>query len=128
MAPKAIPEIDVWKANVAIAVGLLALHLFTKSHYAGYLYAAFGLIALLFVIPYLSRFIAWAWFKLAEVLGFINTRILLTVIFFVFLMPVALLYRLRNKNLLNRRNGKQLNTLFKDRSHQYDAADLENVW
>ena len=128
MAPKAIPELDVWKANVAIAAGLLGLHLFTKNHFAGWLYGAFGIIALLFVVPYLSRLIAWAWFKLAEVLGFINTRILLTAIFFIFLMPVAFLYRLRNKNMLDRRNGKQLKTLFKDRSHQYVADDLDNVW
>ena len=128
MAPKAIPELDVWKANVAIAAGLLGLHLFTKNHFAGWLYGAFGLIALLFVVPYVSRRITWAWVKLAEILGFINTRILLTAIFFVFLMPVAFLYRLRNKNMLDRRNGKQLKTLFKDRSHQYIPDDLDNVW
>ena len=128
MAPKAIPELDVWKANVAIAAGLLGLHLFTKNHWSGWLYGAFGVVALLFFIPLLSRFIAWAWFRMAEVLGFINTRIILTIIFYVFLMPIAFLYRIRNRNMLDRNNGKQMATLFKTRSHQYAPGDLDNVW
>ena len=128
MAPKAIPELDVWKANVAIAAGLLGLHLFTENHWSGWLHGAFGGVALLFFIPFLSRLIAWAWFKLAEILGFINTRIILTIIFFVFLMPIAFLYRLRNRNMLDRNNGKKMTTLFKTRSHQYVPGDLDNVW
>jgi hypothetical protein len=44
--------------------------------------------------PGALRYLHQAWMKIGEVLGWINTRILLTLVFFVILTPIALARRL----------------------------------
>jgi hypothetical protein len=46
-------------------------------------------------IPYIL------WMKLGDILGFIMTRLILTIIFFLVLTPTALILKLINKDLLN---------------------------
>lgn len=70
--------------------------------------------------------ISWVWMKIAHILGYINSKILLSVVFFVFLLPVATLYRLSKKNLLQLRRGQ--GSYYHTRDHQYTAKDLENTW
>ena len=70
--------------------------------------------------------ILWIWNKIALVLGWINTRILLAVVFYLFLYPVALLYRLSASNPLRLRNRDA--SVFDTRNHTYTKADLENIW
>ncbi|AQG78197.1 SxtJ family membrane protein [Spirosoma montaniterrae] len=128
MLPKELSELNVWKANTAIMVGLLALHIFTESHYPIWLYAAFGIGMCILFLPHVSRWIAIGWYKLARGLGYVNSKLLLSLLFFVFLLPLALLYRLLRRNALALTNGPQLPTLYKERNHRYRAEDLENTW
>ena len=43
------------------------------------------------------------WMKIGEVLGWINTRIILGLVFFVIFAPVALLFKLLGKDMLRQR-------------------------
>ena len=45
------------------------------------------------------------WWKLVHVLGYINARIVLTVLFTVLLVPVSLVWRLAGKDPLGRRRA-----------------------
>jgi hypothetical protein len=47
-----------------------------------------------------------AWWKLAAILGFINARILLTLMFTLVLTPVSAVWRLTGKDPLARRRGQ----------------------
>lgn len=76
---------------------------------------------------YLSGKITWAWMKLAEVMGFISSRILLTIVFFVFLFPIAMLSRLFNKDKLQLKK-KASGSYYIERNHEFVAKDMENVW
>ncbi|MFT4739234.1 MAG: hypothetical protein ACI83B_000264 [Sediminicola sp.] len=78
------------------------------------------------LIPAFAKFVDWLWMKLALILGWINTRILLSVIFYVFLFPIALVSRLFSKDPLMLK--KQDRTAFIERNHQYKKEDLENPW
>jgi hypothetical protein len=40
------------------------------------------------------------WFLLGHVMGYINTRIILAVVFFIFITPLALFFRLTGRDLL----------------------------
>jgi hypothetical protein len=44
-----------------------------------------------------------AWMALAEVLGFVSTRVILGIVFFVLMTPLGLLARLRGRDTLGRR-------------------------
>ncbi len=47
------------------------------------------------------RFLSSLWKKFAELLGWINTRILLTIIYFLIITPLALVFRLSGKQFLD---------------------------
>lgn len=70
--------------------------------------------------------IHWAWYKLAEMMGFVMSKVLLTLVFFVFLAPIAALYRLFNKDSLQLK--KKTDSYWVERQQIYKKKDLENVW
>lgn len=124
---KRVSELDMYKANLAISTGFLALYfLFGRQEWL--LYVALGVGALTLLLPALARWVSFGWFKLAEGLGYINSRILLSLVFFAFLFPIALLYRLSNRNPLALRHGRRATSLFTERNHTYSAKDLDNIW
>lgn len=84
-----------------------------------------GVASILF--PFAAKWIEWAWLKLALGLGWVNSRILLTVIYFVFLLPIAWLSRLFTKDPLQLQR-KKYSSLYHSRDHQYKKEDLENIW
>ena len=68
----------------------------------------FGLIAALFlafsiVWPKALTPIEWAWLKLAMVLNYVMTRVLLTLVFFLAVTPIGLIFKLLRKDLLGKR-------------------------
>lgn len=125
--PKRISELDMYKANLAIATGFLALY-FIFGRRDWLLIIALTVGALTLLIPALARWISFGWFKLAEGLGYVNSRILLSLVFFVFLLPVALLYRLANRNPLSLRNSRQTDSMFVERNHVFSPKDMDNIW
>jgi hypothetical protein len=86
---------------------------------------AVGFFALL--IPPFARAVEWAWLKLALGLGWINSRIILTIVYFVFLMPLALIARLFTNDPLMLKK-KDTSTVYVTRDHKYTKEDLENIW
>jgi hypothetical protein len=121
-------ETDVLKANLAIATGFLAIYLFTKQQYSWMLYVAVTIGAVALLIPALSRWVAWVWFKLAEGLGWFNSRVILSLVFFIFLFPFAFLFRLFNKTGNWFKAGKTAKSVYQERNHLYSAKDLEDSW
>jgi hypothetical protein len=76
----------------------------------------------------LSAKITWFWLKIAQILGNINGKILLSLIFFVFLTPIAFLMKLLSKNASFMLDKSKVSSLFTERNHTYVAKDLENIW
>ncbi len=77
-------------------------------------------------IPSIAKWIDYAWYKLAEGMGYVMSRVLLSLVFFLFLFPIAFLYRLTKNDTLQLKRKKD--TYWTDRSHEYTAKDLENIW
>lgn len=116
---------DKVKAQLVIVTGLVVLYFVFKSPWWLYAAAAVGVLSL--AIPVVGDLIVKAWFKLAEVLGNINGKIILSVLFFVFLWPIALLYRLMSKNPLAIKRTAE-SSFYTERNHQYTKDDLEQTW
>ncbi|MFN8285505.1 MAG: SxtJ family membrane protein [Chitinophagales bacterium] len=118
---------------LTICVGLVLLFLISeKQLLAGsHKKALLGVAVILGVIGLFSKtltaYIAAAWMKLSEVLGLIMPKVILSIVFFFFLFPVALLTR-----LLSKRNFLQLKktgpSYYFSRNHKFTAKDLENTW
>lgn len=70
-----------------------------------------------------------AWYALAHFMGNVVSRILLTIIYIVLVIPVGVFRQLIGKDPLQlRRFGKDEDTIFQDRSHQYKSRDLETPY
>jgi hypothetical protein len=118
-------ESDKAKAQLVIVTGLVVLYFIFKSPY--FLIAAAVIGVLCIAIPAAGDLIVKGWYKIAEILGAINGRILLSLVFFVVLFPVAMFAKLGKKNpLALKREAKD--SVFVDRNHKYSAKDLEQVW
>lgn len=91
-----------------------------------YLLIAMAFILIGIVSPFLSEKISWVWMKFAELLGGVMSKILLSLIYYVILVPIALVYRLTQKNhlFLKRKEG----SYYIDRNKKYDPKDIENIW
>ena len=74
----------------------------------------------------LNRLIHRGWLFLGDQMGRIMSKLLLSVIFFLVLVPVSLLSRLFRKNGLQMK--KPANGTYHARAHLYTADDLENMW
>ncbi len=74
----------------------------------------------------LTHWVTWAWFKLSEILGWVNARILLGIVFYIFLFPMAMIMRMTTKVSLKLK--KEKNSYYTERDHLYTNKDLENTW
>lgn len=112
---------------LVITTGLLVLYYIFE---APKLILAATIISVLgLAFPIVSKGISWVWYKLALALGYINSRILLTLIFIIFLVPVAFLARIFTSDLLRLKKRPNPNdSYYADRNHEYSAKDLKNVW
>lgn len=122
MTLKKNTELQQTKSQLAIVAGLLVLgYIFDWSVLV---YAATILSVVFLAIPSLGKLIADGWMKLALFLGHWNGKILLSLVFFLFLTPLALVYRLFQ-------NGKKKGTVDSNyvvRNHTYTAEDLDKMW
>jgi hypothetical protein len=94
-----------------------------------YVLLAAGIIGVIgLFIPVLAAKIHWAWMKLAEGIGYVMSKVILAIVFVLFLVPVAFLaalFRKGNGSVQMKRNSK---TYFKERNFTYTKESLENVW
>ena len=111
-------------------LGVLALFflvLNVVSHRPVFVYFALALLIVGLFIKPLAAQISKGWLKFAEVLGTFNSKLILSLTFYLFLTPIAFLFRLFTKNplMLKTENAASFYT---ERNHTYTAADLEKMW
>lgn len=111
--------------TLLVLVGALIV-IFWVSSKKIYLLVALLLIFIGIISPFLSAKISGAWLKLAELIGSVMSKIILSLVFFIILVPIALLYRLTKKNplFLKRQEG----SYYIIRNKQYSPKDIENIW
>lgn len=78
-------------------------------------------------MPRLSRTIAVYWFKLAELIGTVVSKILLTLMFIIFLLPIALLSRLFRPDLLQLKPKKE-GSYYIVRNYQFTRESIKKPW
>ena len=114
----------ILETGLVLTTAFLVIYLITGNNVFLYLSLAVG-ISGIFVKP-VAKYIAIAWFKLAGMLNFFVSRVILGTLFFIILFPISLLYKIPNKdNLRLKRTDK---STWIERSHAYSSADLENIW
>ncbi|MEO1628067.1 MAG: SxtJ family membrane protein, partial [Bacteroidota bacterium] len=77
----------------------------------------------------LARWIHLGWMALAKGLGWINTRLLLGIIFFVLLWPLAALRRVFRSELISKSADPKADTYYKEKEKKSpEAEDFLTPW
>lgn len=125
MASSKSKKTNPTKTVLTIVVGFVLIYLITKYKWCLTLAFFVGLAGVL--SDFLARQIDFLWMKLSLVLSYIVPNIVLTVIFYCFLFPVAQLTKLfGKKDPLHLRNS--VDSLFKSNDKVFDKAYFEKHW
>jgi hypothetical protein len=106
---------------------LVLLFLGVKLQRRSLLFAAMAALLIALLVPPLARIITVWWEKFSRVLAAVNSRIILTIVFYLVLAPLACLYRLFNRDPL-RLTRKESGSYYVERNHTYTKVDLEKMW
>ena len=116
---------DVYRNIAVIVGGLLIISLVFDFEVLVYISAVIAMASGLF--PPVGRMINWLWMRLALILGWFNSRVLLSVVYFILLFPIALVSRLFTKDSLQLK-PKEKKSYFEERNHTFTKEDLINTW
>ena len=121
------------KFGLTIGIFLLGIAglLFWKQRpgFASFAYAGAGFAALGVLVPALLKPVYKVWMSFAAVMGFIMTRVILTVLFFGLFTPASLVAKLLGKDLLEQRWDKKAGTYWVKRpAAPFDPRSAENMF
>ena len=122
--PEKAPRDNTISTMLILSMGCFAL--FILNHWYCALWASLTIDAIGIFIPWLSIKITWAWMKLANIMGFIFPKILLTLIFFLILFPIALISKIFRRDPLMRL-GKY-STYFIDVNKEATPESFRKMW
>jgi len=120
----------IYEALLVISTALLVIYLYGFLRHGEskelFIYIACGIGISGIIIKPLGKLIAQAWYKLADILSLIMSKIVMSAVFILVLTPVALLYRLSKKDRLNLNRKDESRWI--NREHRYTSDDLKNIW
>ena len=114
--------------DTALALAFLAMLIWYFTREAAYAYATMAVLLLAMVWPSSMTWPARLWFGLAHAMGAVMSRVLLTVIYIVIVLPVALLRRLLGKDSMRVRAWRGQGSAFVSRGHTFVKEDLANPY
>jgi len=112
--------------DTGMAMVLLCLLLAISPRRHVFLIVAIVLQVINMTVPRIYRPVAVLWLGFSELLGAVVSRILLSVVFFVVVVPIGILRRLAGKDSLKLRAFKAgKDSVMLERNHTFSGQDLE---
>ena len=113
--------------GMAVVLILLILGMVLKQKNV-YVYAIAALIVNM-ILPGIYKPFTKVWLMLANFLGTIMSKVLLTIVYIVLVLPVGLIIRLLGKDSLKLKQFKKdISSVFKERNYQFRSSDIENPY
>lgn len=122
-------ELRKFGITIGITLAFLAgLFLWRKSNYYSYFFIVSAVFLFLgAVMPILLKPIHKVWMPIAVVIGWVMTRVILIVLFYLVVTPIGLLARLFGKDFLSRKFDKATGSYWIVRkSTGFDKKSYEN--
>ncbi|NTW73160.1 MAG: hypothetical protein HGA49_13100 [Eubacteriaceae bacterium] len=115
--------------DTGMAMVLISLLIAIAGNKQQFVSIAVLLLLVNMIRPVLYRPVAKIWLGLSHLLGTVMSKIILTVIFFVLVLPVGVLRRVMGKDALQLQEWKKgKNSVFKIRDYQFTSKDIENPY
>jgi hypothetical protein len=68
------------------------------------------------------------WMKFAAFLGAFNSKVILTLTFYLILTPLSFVYRIFNRHLIDHFRVNKRRSYFEDLNKTYTPSDFEKTW
>lgn len=120
------PAHPPYEAALAVTFLLLLLHYFFFSEQPKLLAVSLVFVLLCLLSPAFTHLVEQFWHLFTRTIGGVMNNVLLTIVFFLLLTPIAMLYRRFKKNTFYK--SKTENSYFINRNHTYKKRDLKNPW
>jgi hypothetical protein len=115
--------------DTGMAMVLLLLLVFASRKREGYLIAAIALQVVNMAVPQVFKPVAVVWLGFSELMGAVMSRILLAIVFFAVVTPIAIFRRLVGKDSLKLRAFKaNKDSVMVERNHTFIGRDLERPY
>lgn len=109
-----------------VTVSIILFLLFQQKYWL-HIGALLGLLTLLF--RPIATLLDHIWLRVGKVLNFVFTRLLLSLVFFLILTPIAIIYRLLGKDSLQKKQVNDENgSYFVIRNQRFTPKDFEKTW
>ncbi|MCG8571123.1 MAG: hypothetical protein MJB14_13400 [Spirochaetes bacterium] len=120
-------EINKDKAKDAGMALVLILLLVSLKFPNNNLYlAALFILIINMIYPSIFKPFAYLWYGISNLLGLFMPKIILSIVYFILVVPVALVLKLFRIDLINLNNfKKETKSVFKTRNHTFEANDIE---
>lgn len=114
-----------YETILAIVLGLLVISLFTNAKALVIASAILAFVGLM--IPMVSGWITWLWLKISHVMGWVMSKVIMSIVFYLVLFPISVLAKLSKKDQLKLKKSNEP-TYYTTRNYQYSPEELENPW
>ncbi|MDQ5984326.1 MAG: hypothetical protein CSYNP_00019 [Syntrophus sp. SKADARSKE-3] len=119
-------KLEAIKTNAILTLAFLIAYLIFDVKWL--LWAAIALCAGSAFESRITTAIAEYWMRFAAIAGKVNSRIILFIMFFFILTPIAFLYRLFNRDQVDHFLQNRRSTYFDDIQKSYGREDFEKLW
>lgn len=125
-------EKKVKETIITISLGLLVIFVivnrdkFIDTDREWLLFTAMGISLIGISWSWLSKVIHKGWFMLADKMGYVMSRLILSIVFIALVIPFGLISRIFRKDLMFMKGSGS--SCYIDRKHQYVAEDFKNPW
>ena len=125
--PKTITRDQAKDTGMAMVLICLLIAFLGKVH--SFYGAAIVLLLVNMIVPDVFKPVAKIWLGLSHLLGSIMSKIILTIVFIVLVLPVGLIRRALGKDSLQLKKWKKnKDSVFKIREHQYTSEDINHPY
>lgn len=118
---------QIVETGMLLTLVVLLFGVFTGRHM--YYTAAVVILLINLILPILFKPLAMVWFGLAQVLSMVSSKIILTLLFVLLVVPVGWWRRWRGKDPLQLKAFRQdWSSAFKTRNHSFVSTDLDKPY
>ena len=123
--PKTVTKKQASDSGMAIVLILLLIGLFTGNDL--YYKIAIPVLVINMTYPMFYYYFAILWLGFSQILGTIVSKIILSVVFFVMVLPVGLIRRMMGKDSLQLKKFKKGKSgVMLQRNHRFTSKDIVN--
>ena len=117
-------NVNSYEVPLTIVVFLLILNLLWNKPIFIRVSLILGVLSLL--SKHISGYLTFIWKKIVFALGYLNSHLLLGLVFFIILVPISFLYRLFTSDDLFLKSKKD--SYFHTSEKEYQPKDIETMW